>query len=309
MGTSLATITSSHVSTVLVVRDPLLADRIRTSGVQLGGELSAYGRPEVVASIDELAGIHPIDLVFIATKTTAIEEVCNAVRPHLSDLPYIVSYQNGIEPGREIIARLGTPRVVRMVLRYGATIERSSSPGAPLRIHVGLHDPPHSVGGEGEALAFAEALAPAMNRMGLPMTFAADIEAEAWRKGIENAAGNPIAALVQAPLGQLLESPGRGLIEKLLDEGIDVAQAAGVDVQRAFRDAALARMTGGRAHLPSMAHDVAAGRPTEITQLNEQIVRFGRRLGVPTPTHDVVLDLIRVLDWCAHLEREATTSL
>ncbi|MEW6269700.1 MAG: ketopantoate reductase C-terminal domain-containing protein [Thermodesulfobacteriota bacterium] len=144
--------------------------------------------------------------------------------------------------------------------------------------------------------------------MGLPMRFTEDIEREAWRKGIENAAGNPVAALVRSPLGELLASPARRLIERLLDEGIAVAHAAGIDVEPGFRATVLATMEGGGKHLPSMAGDVLAGRPTEITQLNEQIARRGRLLGVPTPSHDAVLDLIGTFDWRAGATRSTRRS-
>jgi len=302
MGASLAAMSSPHVPTVLVARNADRAERIRTAGIDLVGAMSAHGRPDIAPSIEALAGIHPIDLVVIATKTTAIPEVCRALLPHLRDLPYLVSYQNGIEPGRTIIEMLGTPRVVRMVLLYGAAIEESAA-GDPLRVRVGLHDPPHFVGGEGEALDFARRLAPVIDAMGLPMRFTEDIEGEAWRKGMANAAGNPVAALVQAPLGELLESPARALIERLLDEGITVARASGIDLSPSYRGSVLATMAAGRSHLPSMAHDVREGRPTELTQLNEQIARRGRELGVPTPTHDAVIDLIRVFDWRARRGR------
>lgn len=297
MGTSLAAITSAHVPTVLVARNAERAARVRAAGIELDGALCATGRPEVVHAVEDLADIHPIDLVFIATKTTALREVCDALRPHLRELPYLVSYQNGIEPGRTIIQMLGTPRVVRMVLQYGATI--TDEQDGPLRVHVGLHDPPHVVGGEGEAVPYARNLAPLIDAMGLPMRFTEDIDAAAWRKGIVNAAGNPVAALVQAPLGELLDSPGRPLIERLLDEGITVARAAGIAIEPTFRDDALATMSSGRSHLPSMAHDVRSGRPTEVMQLNEQISRRGVELGIPTPTQDAVLDLVRVFDWRA----------
>jgi len=299
MGTSLAALTSAHVATVVVVRDPERAQRIRAGGIEIDGALSARGRPEVVDSIAALADVHPIDLVFIATKTTAIPAVCDALRPHGPELPYLVSYQNGIEPGRTIMRRLGTPRVVRMVLRYGASIRSPSRSAGPLPVHVGLHEPPHFVGGEGEALEFARWLAPRIDAMGLPMRFSEDIESEAWRKGLENAAGNPVAALVQAPLGELLDSPARALIERLLDEGMAVARAAGIAIEPSFRAGVLRTMARGRGHLPSMAQDVLAGRPTEIMQLNEQIARRGRELGIPTPTHEALLDLIRVFDWRA----------
>lgn len=296
MGASLAAITSAHVPTVLVARDAARAEQIRASGISVGDALSAHGRPSVVASIDALADVHPIDLVFIATKTTALPEVCDALRPHLRALPFLVSYQNGIEPGRTIMQMLGTPHVVRMVLRYGASFDEPARFDGPLRVRVALHHPPHFVGGEGDALVFARRLAPMIEAMGLPMRFTDDIELEAWRKGIENAAGNPVAALVQAPLGELLDSPARRLIERLLDEGIAVARAAQIAIEASFREAVLRTMAGGRSHLPSMAGDIRAGRPTEITQLNEQIARRGTELGVPTPTHDAVLDLVRVFD-------------
>ncbi len=299
MGASLAALTHAHVPTVLVARDETRASRIRAHGIDVVGALTAHGRPDVVTSIDALADIHPIDLVFIATKTTALPDVCRSLRPHVGDLPYVVSYQTGIEPGRTIIRTLGTPRVVRMVLRYGAGIDETADPDGPLRVQVGLHEPPHFVGGENDALEFARRLAPVIDAMGLPMQFTEDIEAETWRKGIANAAGNPIAALVQAPLGELLDSPARALIERLLDEGIAVAQATGIHLDAEFRASVLSTMAQGRSHLPSMAHDVRAGRPTEITQLNEQIARRGHEIGVPTPTHDTVLDLIRVFDWRA----------
>ncbi len=56
-------------------------------------------------------------------------------------------------------------------------------------------------------------------------------------------------------------------------------------------------MARGAGHLSSMAEDVIAGRVTEITQLNEQIATQGAALGVPTPTHTAIVDLVRTIDW------------
>src|SRR5258705_286773 len=91
MGASLAAITAIHVPTVVVARSPDHARRIRTNGICVEGALEAEARPDVVTAIDDLADIHPIDLVFIATKTTAIADACEAMRPQLQELPYMVS--------------------------------------------------------------------------------------------------------------------------------------------------------------------------------------------------------------------------
>ena len=232
MGVSLAAITARHIPTVLVVRDSARMERIASAGVALVGALESEGRPKVVASIADLADISPIDLAFIATKTTAISAVCDEMRPHLDELPYLVSYQNGIDPGRTIVRTLGTTKVIRMVLHYAAALEEPGDrEDEPLVAKVMLHEPPHFVGGEGEESASrAREVAEMLSRMGLPTRFTDDIEREAWRKGLMNAVTNPVTALVRAPLGDLLDSPARPVVERLIDEGLAVAAAAGIGI-------------------------------------------------------------------------------
>lgn len=310
MGCSLAALIAPHIETLIVVRDAARAARIEAGGIALQGAIEGVGRPRVVRAIRDLAAIHPIDLVFIATKTTAIPAVCAEMEPDLLQLPYLVSYQNGIEPGREIIRRLGTPRVIRMVLHYGAHLGGAhlDEPGldethegcagdAPLRVQVNFHAPPHFAGGEGAAeQAFARGLARRLSEIGLPTQFAADIDVEVWRKGLLNAATNPVAALTREPVNGLLHGPARPLVERLLDEGLAVADAAGIGLGGDARARALAALEAAADHLPSMAEDVIAGRSTEITQLNVQIAARGAALGVATPTHNTIVELIRAID-------------
>jgi len=203
---------------------------------------------------------------------------------------------------------LGTARVLRMVCTYGATFDDTdalhaqppadctdlATPALPVRIT--LHSPPHFVGGEGDAQEVARELARQLTQIGLPTELSEDIDREAWRKGIANAAGNTVAAILQAPLGELLGSPAERLIRRLLEEGLAVAQATGIALGSSFVEAALEPMFGGSSHLPSMATDIIAGRRTEIAQLNEEIVARGTKLGVATPSHAAVIDIIRALE-------------
>jgi len=298
MGVSLAALTSRHVATTIVVRNRERAGRIERFGARVTGQLDGFGRPTVVGSIEELADFGPDDLLFIATKTTAIADVCRTLASIFDEVPFVVSYQNGIESGRSIIGLLGTDRVARMVLTYGATLLPPRGDGAPVQIRVDLNAPPHYVGGEGAVVhELSRELARSLTRAGLPTEFSADIEYQVWRKAIANAAGNPVAAIIRAPLGELMESPARSLIERLLDEGISVATALGIELGDSYKTEALAPMLAGGKHLPSMAEDVMAGRRTEITQLNEQIVERAREVGVPAPTHEAVIQLIRTFEW------------
>jgi ketopantoate reductase len=126
MGLSLAAALGASGPVTLVCREPALAERIRAHGATVRGLGSAHANPDVVPSISRLADHGPVHAVFVATKTSAIEQVASELRPVLSEIgpggiiPFIVSFQNGIETGRQLMERLGETRVLRMVLNYGA---------------------------------------------------------------------------------------------------------------------------------------------------------------------------------------------
>jgi 2-dehydropantoate 2-reductase len=47
---------------------------------------------------------------------------------------------------------------------------------------------------------------------------------------------------------------------------------------------------------PSMVSDIERGRPTEIDQLNGEILRLGQKIGMPTPVNARVVELVRAIE-------------
>ena len=47
---------------------------------------------------------------------------------------------------------------------------------------------------------------------------------------------------------------------------------------------------------PSMAQDIRKGRRTEIDFMNGYIADIGRMLGIPTPAHEKLVDLVRRIE-------------
>ena len=140
------------------------------------------------------------------------------------------------------------------------------------------------------------ALADACTRGGMPSEAVADARPAQWRKVIFNASTNPIGALTGLTHGRVCERPDlRALVSSLVDEGKAVAAAQGITLDadpEALIDHA-ARPDVAYGHKASMLQDVEARRLTEIDFLNGGIARFGRELGVPTPTHDTITALIK----------------
>ncbi len=298
MGLSLAAALGASGPVTLVCRDPALAERIRAHGARVRGLGSAHANPDIVPSISRLADHGPVHALFVATKTSAIEQVASELGPVLCHIgpvgatPFIVSFQNGIETGRQLMERLGEPRVLRMVLNYGARI---ASDGA---VEVAMTRPPHRIGRLDPAHAHAcRALATRMSAGGLEAVEVEDIEPFVWTKGLINAAVNPVAALTDNSVGETLDSPARSIVESLLDEGLHVARVDGIDLGGDARERLWAMIESARPHTPSMVEDIREGRTSEVGQLNRQVIGHGDRAGVATPTHRVVTALIDAFDW------------
>lgn len=305
MGTSLAAMAGTRAPVAIVCRNADRAAQLFRHGARSVGLIEASSRPIVVSRIADLAAIGGVSAIFVATKTTAIPGVAAELRPLLAGLadqpglPFVVSYQNGIDPGRQLMELLGTPRVLRMVLNFGAVLDPET--GAS---RVTLSAPPHAIGSVEPAYrVVCEKIASVLSAGGLRTSYEERIEREAWVKGITNAAVNPVAALVNSSIGQVMDSPARAIVEALLAEGMAVACAEGLDLGAEFKawaDRVLAMAAG---HVPSMVEDIRAGRPSEIGQLNRQVMSHGRRLGIETPTHDIIDALIETFDWKVYARR------
>jgi len=187
---------------------------------------------------------------------------------------------------------LDTDRVARMVLNLGAVWESGTGIA-----NVTLSAPPHWLGCPArEYQERCRELAGLLCRAGLVTEFAEDIEARVWAKSLMNAAVNPVAALTNMTVGQIMASPARRIVERLLREGYDVACAEGIDLGEGYLEHAAATLSRAADHTPSMVEDVRSGRESEIGQLNRPIIDRGRARGIGTPTHEVVDGLIEALD-------------
>ncbi len=306
MGTLLAAILGSVTPVILVCRNPARAAALFEHGAAVNGRISRTARPIIVRSIADIPDAGGADAVFVATKTTAIGNVATELAEHLDAITahrrelFVISFQNGIDSGRELMQRLGHPLVLRMVLTLGATLAPDG------RITVTLNNPPHGIGSINPAHVHACAeIARTLSRAGLETTVVDDIESLVWRKAIINAAMNPVAALANCSVGEVLDSPSRLIFERLLEEALDVAAAAGIELPDDYALHALDVSTAARAHIPSMVEDIRHGRESEVGQLNRQIIDRAHHLGVAAPTHEVIDALIETFDWKVYRRNHA----
>ncbi len=148
----------------------------------------------------------------------------------------------------------------------------------------------------------------------VPTSVTTNIRGAQWTKLIVSV-NNVLPALTNASFREVYRDRFlRRLAVGLMREGIAVAQRAGVRLESlpgtpvplvrlvGVLPAVMAGATPARraarleTHWPHKGftwQSLARARPTEIEQLNGEIVRIGREVGVPTPLNEVVASLLR----------------
>ncbi len=300
MGVCLA---HSGAEVSLVARGPHL-EAIRARGLRL-----QYNGEEHVAHLrctDNAVELGQQDYVIIGLKAHTIDEAVDAMLPLLGPSTSIVTASNGIpywyfhgnenlsgvhfrsiDPGGRQWSRLGPERAIGCVVFPAAEV---IAPGVIRHAHgrkFPIGEP------DGRKSARVELLHEAMVAGGLEAPIREDIRDEIWLKLCGNMCFNPISALTLATVDIISGDPGtRAICRAMMLEAKAIGDCLGlhlrVDIER--------RIDGAGAlgpHKMSMLQDLERGRSMEVEPLIGVVQELGLFTGIPTPTTDVVLALIR----------------
>ncbi|KAK1946552.1 2-dehydropantoate 2-reductase [Phytophthora citrophthora] len=126
------------------------------------------------------------------------------------------------------------------------------------------------------------------------------MQAMLWRKLIVNAAINPLASLLDAPNRSIVSSESsRECVAMVVREALAVAQCEQIPLtcsQEELVNDILDVAHNTSTNVCSMLADLRRGSRTEIDAITGRIVAGGRRHGIPTPTNDLLLSLIKALE-------------
>jgi len=293
----------SGVDTTLIARGPHL-EAMRWGGVRL---LTAD--EELVAHplcTDDPAEAGPQDFVIVALKAHSVPKVVDAMQPLLGPDTAVVTAQNGVpwwyfhgiggewegarlksvDPGGRQWDGIGPERAIGCVVYVATEI---AEPGVITHSYgnkFSLGEP------SGRKTPRIRALSRALSEAGVRAPVRR-IRQEIWMKLLGNVSFNPISALTLATLDRVATEPGtRGVARGMMEETRAIGEALGVrfrlDIEKRIDGAAAVG-----AHRTSMLQDLERGRAMEIDALVTSVQELGRLVGVPTPTIDVVLALVR----------------
>jgi 2-dehydropantoate 2-reductase len=226
-------------------------------------------------------------LAIVATKTTEVDAAAARLEGHWPAAA-VMTVQNGLGAEEAFAGR----RVISAVTFMSGTRHSDT--------HVEyILDTETWLGPYGDTpQELVEDVAATIVASGLKARAFDDLLPAQWSKLIFNATVNAVAALTGLPHDRhfaerdRLEDLGH-LVYELVEEGKQVAAAAGIELHEDPWEMNVLATRRGSAHYPSMLEDVEAHRPTEIDRITGALVREAGRVGVPVPLHTALYRLVK----------------
>ena len=247
------------------------------------------------------------DFLIIGLKAHMISEAVDSMYPLVGETTCVVTASNGlpywyfsqssalpedkalrsIDPGGRQASVLGTDRAVGCVVFPAAEI---AAPGV-IRHEHGRKFPIGEP--DGSRSARIEALHRILTDAGLDAPIRSDIRDEIWLKLWGNLCFNPISALTGATVDVIAHDPEtRTVCKSMMAEAAAVGERLGLKL-RVDADRRIDGVGALGAHKMSMLQDLERGRSMEIEPLVGVIQELGCLVGVPTPSTDIILALLR----------------
>ena len=293
------------VDVTVIARGPHL-EAMRKNGLTL---LSGnQQRVAHVACTDNPSDLTEQDYVFVTLKSHSFSEIADQMLPLLGPETAVVTMQNGIpwwyfygadcavksvhletiDPDGRIWKTINPKRAIGTVVYPSCEITR---PGVVRHLHgnrIMVGEP------DGSKSPRVVALAKALTASGFKAPIRQRIRDDIWLKLWGNVSFNPVSVLTHATLKEITDDIAvRAVIRSLMIEAQLVGEKFGikfsVDVDKRIEWAAA---VGD--HKTSMLQDLEMGRKMEIDALVGSVVEMGGLVGVPTPTLDMVLGLVRL---------------
>lgn len=255
------------------------AERLRSKGVSVNNEVFY----PVICS-DPSQDIH-LDLLILAAKTYSMDSVIEDIRPLIDKDTLLLPIENGITTTSRLEREFPDNHVFHgVVLRTDAhRMSRRVYYNTLGEMQIGYAD-------NREVKPEVQGTYDRLKELGVNVKIYDDMRRAKWRKWMLNTGASQTAVEVQAEcgfFGQVEEV--RALMAMLMDEILAVGRAEGVDIDESDRDEIIEMLVNFPPDKKmSMLQDYEAGRPIEIDEYAGEVVRLGRKHGIPTPANEIL---------------------
>ncbi|MFW3572447.1 oxidoreductase [Kosakonia cowanii] len=263
-----------------VDRAPLLCGRTAHSQLTLRHDEGEIVVPGPVLT-EPTAIQQPVDLVFVAVKTTQVAESAGWLAALCDENTVVCALQNGVEQKAQLAPLVNGATVLPSVVWFPAQREPDASVWLRAKPRLTLPDVPQ-----------AQRVVEALSGTRCAVDLSADFLSIAWRKLLQNAAAG-LMVLANRRAGMFSRDDITQLALAYLRECLAVARAEGA----VLKDDVPQEIVGNFQRAPadlgtSILADRQANRPLEWDIRNGVIQRLGHAHGIAVPISDVLVPLL-----------------
>lgn len=263
-------------------------EAIQKNGLQLKSHKGDYLIKPANAT-STITNIKNIDLILICVKTWQLPEVAEKIKPVLKENTMVISLLNGVE-NQDVLCSIVDKRhvlaglclVVSKVEDYGIINHLSYEPTI--------------VFGElnNEKTARALWLEKVFSEANITNKLAHNIQIEIWNKFLYITTVSAIGALTRATIGEMIASEEiKKIMYKTAEEIVTIAKAKGIDLPDDCIEKQFQIINNQPFNTTSsLQRDMMSGKPSELEAQNGTIVKFGKVLGIPTPTNSFIYNCL-----------------
>ncbi|WP_242388712.1 oxidoreductase [Kosakonia cowanii] len=263
-----------------VDRAPLLCGRTAHSQLTLRHDEGEIVVPGPVLT-EPTAIQQPVDLVFVAVKTTQVAESAGWLAALCDEKTVVCALQNGVEQKAQLAPLVNGATVLPSVVWFPAQREPDAAVWLRAKPRLTLPDVPQ-----------AQRVVDALSGTRCAVDLSADFLSIAWRKLLQNAAAG-LMVLANRRAGMFSRDDITDLALAYLRECLTVARAEGA----VLKDDVPQEIVGNFQRAPadlgtSILADRQANRPLEWDIRNGVIQRLGHAHGMAVPISDVLVPLL-----------------
>jgi 2-dehydropantoate 2-reductase len=239
-----------------------------------------------VKATDDPALVGPVDVVLFTVKLYDAERATALLPPLVGQDTVVIPLQNGVE-GVDLVSRaVGRPHTAGGTVYVAAVI---TEPGVIK--HSALD---HLIFGEldGTRSPRLERFHALCQPAGFQSTLSDDIRVDIWTKFVRLSVFSGMTAVTRCPIGPICADPDLfAMLAGAVREATAVAHAKGIRVPDTDLDRAYRALPP---HMKSsLLEDLERGRRLELPWLSGAVVRIGKELDVPTPTHAFITNVLK----------------
>ncbi len=235
--------------------------------------------------------IGPCDLVIVALKATANDQLKKLLPPLLGPNTMVLTLQNGLGVEEPVAEVAGGGRVLGAICYIGCTrtapgVVRCSFPGLMMLGEFGR-----------PAEDRTRAVAALFQKAGVKCEVHDNLEEQRWRKLVWNVPFNGLAIVAGGVTTDVLlaDEGMRTLAHRLMEEILEAAAKVGHNIPRSFMELQFERTAKIGPYYPSSLVDFREGREVELEEIWGEPVRRAKAVGAPVPRLEMLYWLIKRL--------------